>query len=225
MIKMRPIRSYMRRQGRMSADQKQALEKLWDYYCITGDEVNDLYSVFLRGAPNHLEIGFGMGDALLEMAQAHPENNYLGIEVHQPGVGQLLLRMHEENITNIRIVCNDANEIMDFLPASSLAEIYVFFPDPWEKIRHHKRRLIQGSFVLKLQKVIEPGGFLHVVTDCGEYAEYILSSVEENDGFSNVAGNGNYIPRPKARPLTRYEKRCIKKGTAHEVKDLLFKKI
>lgn len=220
---MLPIRSYVRRQGRMIPAQKRALDELWLDYGITEEGALDPEALFGRAAPRHLEIGFGMGDALLEMARAHPENDYLGVEVHLPGVGQLLLGLREMEITNVRIDRRDAIEVLECLPAHSLARVYLFFPDPWSKQRHHKRRLVQTSFVEKLRRVLVPGGLFHVATDWDDYAHHMLGVMEVADGFTNRAGSGNFHPRPVERPLTKFEQRGLQQG--HEVRDLLYDRI
>jgi tRNA (guanine-N7-)-methyltransferase len=204
----------------MVQSQKRALDELWQDYGITKDGALDPDVVFGRHAPRHLEIGFGMGDALLEMARAHPENDYLGCEVHLPGVGQLLLRLREMEITNVRIDRRDAIEVLDCLPARSLARVYLFFPDPWLKTRHRKRRLVQAAFVEKVQRVLRPGGLFHMATDWDDYALHMMSVMEKADDFSNRAGSGNFHPRPEDRPLTRFERRGLQQG--HEVRDLLY---
>ncbi len=207
----------------MISAQKRALDELWHSYGVTEKGILDLDALFGRQAPRHLEIGFGMGDALLEMARAHPENDYLGIEVHLPGVGQLLLRLQEMEITNVRIDRRDAIDVLQCLPARSLARVYLFFPDPWPKKRHHKRRLVQSAFVERLRRVLEPGGLFHAATDWDDYARHIQGVMEVADGFINRAGSGKFHPRPLARPLTKFEKRALRRG--HEVRDLLYDRI
>lgn len=220
---MFPIRSFKRRQGRMIPAQKRALEELWQYYGITEEGVLDLDALFGRQAPRHLEIGFGMGDALLEMARAHPENDYLGIEVHLPGVGRLLQRLREMEITNVRIDRRDAVKVLDRLPAQSLARVYLFFPDPWAKKRHQKRRLVQAAFVKKLGQVLESGGLFHVATDWDDYARHTIGVMEGAEGFDNQAGPGKFHLRPAERPVTKFEKRGLRRG--HEISDLLYERL
>ncbi len=217
---MFPIRSYKRRQGRMLPTQKRALDELWLRYGIIDEGPLDPILLFGRQAPLHLEIGFGMGGALLEMARAHPEINYLGIEVHLPGVGQLLLGLQELNITNVRIDRRDAIEVLERLPVQSLEQVCLFFPDPWSKKRHHKRRLVQAPFIEKLKRVLEPGGLFHAATDWDDYARHMLNLLDASDGFTNRAGSGNFHPRPPERPLTKFEQRGLLRG--HEVRDLLY---
>lgn len=222
---MFPIRSYVRRQGRMIPAQKRALDELWLHYGISEQGTLDLDELFGRQVPRHLEIGFGMGDALLEMARAHPENDYLGIEVHLPGVGQLMLRLRQMEITNVRIDRRDAVDVLGLLPAQSLAGVYLFFPDPWPKKRHHKRRLVQPAFVEKLKRVLEPGGFFHAATDSIDYARYILNIMETAEGFANRAGYSPdlFHPRPVERPLTKFEQRGLRRG--NEARDLFYCRI
>nr|MBF0222358.1 tRNA (guanosine(46)-N7)-methyltransferase TrmB [Desulfobulbaceae bacterium] len=215
-------RSYVRRQGRMMPAQRQALDELWTSYGIREAGVLNPGLLFGRQAPLYLEIGFGMGDALLEMAGAHPENDYLGVEVHLPGVGQLLLRIREKGITNIRIDRRDAIEVLELLPAGSLSGAFLLFPDPWSKKRHHKRRLVQPPFVNKLGRLLKPGGFFHAATDWADYAQHILEVMEASDGFVNLADSGSFHPRPPDRPMTRFEQRGLNRG--HVVKNLLYKR-
>jgi tRNA (guanine-N7-)-methyltransferase len=217
-----PIRSYMRRQGRMLASQKRALKELWPHFGI-GKESNIISEIFSRPAPIHLEIGFGMGDALLQMASDYPENNYLGIEVYQPGVGQLLLGIEKMNLANIRIISRDAIEVLDLLPSQSLAWVYLFFPDPWSKKRHHKRRLVQNPFVHKLNRVLESNGMFHTATDNDDYARQILKVMDNNENFINRSGLGKFHARPEDRPLTKFERRGIRRG--NNIRDLQYKKI
>jgi tRNA (guanine-N7-)-methyltransferase len=220
---MLPIRSYMRRQGRMLPAQRLALAESWQDYGVIGTGRLDLDTLFGRRAPRHLEIGFGMGDALLEMAQSHPENDYLGIEVHLPGVGRLLQRLGEMAITNVRIDRRDAVEVLAQLPAQSMARVYLFFPDPWSKKRQQKRRLVQALFIERLQQVLEPGGLFHATTDRDDYARHMITVIEATPGFINLAGPGHFFLRPAERPLTRYERRAVQQG--HEVRDLIYKRL
>ncbi|MBU0728505.1 MAG: tRNA (guanosine(46)-N7)-methyltransferase TrmB [Proteobacteria bacterium] len=220
---MYQIRSYMRRQGHMFPAQKRALAELWQDYGITVEGELTPDALFGRHAPLHLEIGFGMGDALLEMAGSHPENDYLGIEVHLPGVGRLLQRLQQREITNVRIDRRDAIEVLKYLPTQSLAGVYLFFPDPWSKKRHQKRRLVQAAFIEQLRQVLKPGGLFHATTDWDDYARHMLSVIESTDGFVNRAGPGNFHPRPEARPLTQFERRGLQQG--HEVRDLIYQRI
>ena len=217
------IRSYKRREGRMIPSRQRALDELWLDYGITEQGPLDLDGLFGRQAPCHLEIGFGMGDALLEMALKHPENNYLGVDVYLPGIGQLLLGIREMGITNVRIDRRDAMEVLALLPAGSLARVFLFFPDPWPKKRHQKRRLVQAPFVEKLRRVMEPGGYFHTATDWDDYARQIRRILEADDGFTGGTGSGEFYPDPVERSLTKFEKRGLRRG--HEVRDLLYERI
>jgi tRNA (guanine-N7-)-methyltransferase len=217
------IRSYKRREGRMIASRKRALDELWLDYGITEQGPLDLDRLFGRQAPCHLEIGFGMGEALLKMACKHPENNYLGVDVYLPGVGQLLLGIREMGITNVRIDRRDAMEVLALLPAGSLRGVSLFFPDPWPKQRHHKRRLVQTPFVEKLHRVLEPGGHFHAATDWDHYAWQICGFMEADNGFSSRSGSGEFYPGPVERPLTKFEIRGLRRG--HEVRELLYERI
>ena len=207
----------------MIPSRQRALDELWLDYGITEQGALDLDTLFGRPAPCHLEIGFGMGDALLEMARAHPENNYLGVEVYLPGIGQLLLSLREMGITNVRIDRRDAMEVLERLPAQSLGRVSLFFPDPWPKQRHQKRRLVQAPFVEKLRRVLEPGGHFHAATDWDDYARQMLGVMEDADGFTNWSGSGKFYPGPVERPLTKFEKRGLRRG--HEVRDLLYERV
>jgi tRNA (guanine-N7-)-methyltransferase len=218
----RPVRSYVLRGGRLTEGQKRALEELWPRYGIDDDDsVLDLEELFGSPAPVIMEIGFGNGDATWQMASAYPQENFLGVEVHRPGVGRLLLNIEKHGVENIRIACADA---MDFLRCriapESLAGVRIYFPDPWPKKRHHKRRIIQPGFVHLLHSRMRDGALLHLATDWEPYAEHMLEVIESGDGFVNLAGKGNYQPRPDWRPETKYEKRGERLG--HKVRDLLF---
>lgn len=202
--------------------QKNALDELWQYYGISEEGPLDLDAVFGRMAPRHVEIGFGMGDALVEMACAHPENDYLGIEVHLPGVGRLLQRVHQLELTNVRIDRRDAIEVLARIPPQSLTRVYLFFPDPWSKKRQQKRRLVQPAFVETLKQVVAPGGVFHLTTDRDDYAHHMVDVIESTEGFMNRAGAGNFHPRPADRPVTKFERRGLQQG--HDVRDLLYER-
>ena len=207
----------------MIPSRKRALDELWLDYGVTEQGPLDLDGLFGRQAPCHLEIGFGMGEALLEMARKHPENNYLGIDVYLPGVGQLLLGIREMGITNVRIDRRDAMEVLALLPAGSVSRVSLFFPDPWPKQRHQKRRLVQAPFVEKLRRVLEPGGHFHAATDWDDYARQICGIMEADDGFYNWSGSKEFYPGPVERPSTKFEKRGLRRG--HEVRELLYERI
>ena len=221
--KRRPIRSYVLRQGRFTEAQKRALEQLWPKYGIDfTEEALDLDAWFDRTAPITLEIGFGNGESLLAQALANPQNNYLGIEVHRPGVGHLLHRAHDAEVENLRVINHDAVEVLQQqIPDASLACVQLFFPDPWHKKRHHKRRIVNPDFIQLIQRKLEPGGHFHLATDWQDYAEYMLDLMENADGFSNTAGEGHFATDTD-RPKTKFEQRGRRLG--HGVWDLVFRK-
>lgn len=207
----------------MIPSRKNALDELWLDYGVTIEGPLDLAGLFGRQAPCHMEIGFGMGEALLEMACKHPEINYLGVDVYLPGVGQLLLDVRETGISNVRIDRRDAMEVLALLPGASLASVSLFFPDPWPKQRHHKRRLVQAPFVEELHRVLEPGGHFHAATDWDHYARQIREIMDSDENFSSCSGSGEFYPGYVKRPLTKFEKHALRRG--HEVRDFLYERI
>jgi tRNA (guanine-N7-)-methyltransferase len=214
----------VRREGRFTDAQRRALETLLPKYGVpAGEAPIDFVQLFGRAAPVHVEIGFGNGDALAAMAAAHPENNYLGIEVHRPGVGALLRRVEAEGLGNVRVACSDAVALMQRVPDGALSAVYLFFPDPWPKKRHHKRRLVQPEFAALLARKLYPGATWHLATDWEDYARHMLAMLSAAAGFENVAGPGQYAVRPEARPLTRFERRGQRLG--HGVWDLVFRRV
>jgi tRNA (guanine-N7-)-methyltransferase len=217
-----PIRSFVLRQGRVSNAQRRAVDTLLSVYGIAyAQGALDFEQVFGRRAPTILEVGFGMGETTARIAQAHPENNYLGIEVHTPGVGSLLKRIEEAGLANLRLIQHDAVEVLEHMIApASLSGAHIFFPDPWPKKRHHKRRLIQPGFVALLGSRLAPGACLHAATDWHEYAEQILAVFAAEPGLVNTATG--FAPRPDYRPLTKFESRGLKLG--HGVWDVIFRK-
>jgi tRNA (guanine-N7-)-methyltransferase len=219
-ISQRPIRSYVLRQGRISHAQQRARDTLMPEFGIAyAPNLLDFETVFERTAPTILEIGFGMGETTADIAARHPETNFLGIEVHSPGVGSLLKQIDERHLENVRILQHDAVEVVhDMIAPLSLHGIHVFFPDPWPKKRHHKRRLLQAGFVSELATRLEPRGYLHVATDWQEYAEHILQVLSAEPLLANTADS--YLVRPEHRPLTRFEERGLKLG--HDVFDIVF---
>jgi tRNA (guanine-N7-)-methyltransferase len=221
----RTVRSFVRRGGRLTSSQARALATLWPQFGVSAPHGElELDALFGRRAPRTLEIGFGNGDNLAELAARHPERDYLGVEVHEPGVGHLLLRVEREGLQNIRIAMHDAVEVVArWLPAGSIDETLVFFPDPWHKKRHHKRRLLQPAFLAELARVMAPGGRLHLATDWAPYAEQMLSLCEASPDFENATPGGGYTPRPGTRPETRFERRGLRLG--HEVFDLLYRRV
>jgi tRNA (guanine-N7-)-methyltransferase len=220
----RTIRSFVRRAGRITSAQRRALTELWPRYGIEPGETSlDLAALFPKRAPLIVEIGFGNGEALAAMAAAHPENNYLGIEVHRPGIGSLLLRVESGALTNIRLLEGDAKEVLaQRILAESIQGVHLFFPDPWPKKRHHKRRLVQTDFIELIRRALTAGGYFHLATDWQEYAEHMLALLTQTPGFENTAGVGCYAPRPEYRPLTKFERRGQRLG--HGVWDLIFRR-
>jgi tRNA (guanine-N7-)-methyltransferase len=218
----RPIRSFVLRQGRMSIAQQRAYDQLQSVYGIPyTPQVIDLNATYRRSAPKILEIGFGMGDATATIAAEHAENDYLGIEVHGPGVGSLLNQIEQRGLHNLRIVQHDAVEVLrDMIPDHSLAGVHIFFPDPWHKKRHNKRRLIKPEFVALISQKLAPCGYLHCATDWEDYAIQILQVLSDEPTLTNTAAD--YAPRPDYRPLTKFEQRGIRLG--HGVWDIVFNK-
>lgn len=219
----RPIRSFVMRSGRMTPAQERALQQNWVRFGIEADDTPlDWPALFDRDAPTVLEVGFGMGDSLLTMAQQEPEKNFVGIEVHRPGVGRLLNNVAKADARNIRVMREDAVTILERqVQPASLARVQIYFPDPWHKKRHHKRRLIQPELVELLASRLAPEGELHLATDWENYAEHMLDVLEASSDFSNVFGPGRYAPEPPhGRPETKFEQRGRRKG--HGVWDLLY---
>ena len=221
---LRKVRSFVRRERRFSLEQQRALDELMPRFGLdAGDAVIDLDKAFDRAGECHLEIGFGNGASLLAMAQANPDNNYLGIEVHRPGVCNVLLQIEQLAIKNVRVINADAVEVLNHnLADNSLDAVYIFFPDPWHKTRHHKRRLVQADFVNLLHRKLRPGGLLHLATDWEDYARHMLAVMNQVSGFTNQAADGKFSERPGYRLLTKFEQRGLRLG--HGVWDLLFRK-
>lgn len=218
----RSIRSFVKREGKMTSGQKNAIELLWPVCGVDlKNEVLDLADLFKRDAFTILEIGFGNGLSLADMAEAHPEQNYFGVEVHTPGVGGLLVQVKKRGLANVRVSQDDAVEVLDQQIADGcLDRVQIFFPDPWHKKRHHKRRLIQPEFVKTLIAKLKPTGIIHVATDWENYAEHILQVLSQEPRLTNTAAE--YAEKPAYRPLTKYENRG--KNLGHGVWDLLFEK-
>ena len=218
----RPVRSYVLRQGRLSPAQSRALETLGTRYVLPfAAAALDAAQVFGRRAPVVLEIGCGMGETSAAIAAAQPQTDFVGVEVHGPGVGALLNRIEAAKLANLRVIQHDAVEVVDAMIAErSLAGIHVYFPDPWPKKRHHKRRLLKPAFVHALARRLAPGGYLHVATDWAPYAEEILMALGSEPLLVNTAQR--YAPRPAWRPQTKFETRGLKLG--HEVFDLVFRR-
>lgn len=222
--RLRPIRSYVLRQGRMTEAQQRAFETLWSRYGLTlGDGLLGLSDIFGNSNPVTLEIGFGNGEALAQLAQRHPERNYLGVEVHSPGVGHLMIKLAQQECCNVRILQCDALALLrHHLAAASLAAVLLYFPDPWPKQRHHKRRIVRPEFADLVHRTLIPGGVLHMATDWENYAQHMLRLLSAHAGFNNRARAGEFSPRPESRPLTKFEQRgqCL----GHGVWDLLFER-
>jgi tRNA (guanine-N7-)-methyltransferase len=217
-----PIRSFVLRAGRMGPGQQRALAELGPRFVLPfAPQTLDYRAVFGRDAPTVLEIGFGMGDATATIAAALPGTNFIGIEVHAPGVGALLKRIGELGLANLRLIQHDAVEVLEQMIApASLAGVHIYFPDPWHKKRHHKRRLIQPAWVARLATRLAPGGYLHCATDWQPYAQQMLEVLSAEPALHNTAQG--YAARPQWRPLTKFEARGLKLG--HGVWDLLFRR-
>ncbi|MCF6253758.1 MAG: tRNA (guanosine(46)-N7)-methyltransferase TrmB [Thiomicrorhabdus sp.] len=219
------IKSFALRQGRLSQAQQKAIDTLWPTFGLEVDNtLLDFSQVFHRDAPTIVEIGFGMGKSLAEMAEANPDNNYIGIDVHRPGVGALLRLIAEKELTNIRVFNHDAIEVLEqCIPKNSLAGLYLFFPDPWHKTRHHKRRILQPAFAQSIAQHLKIGGHFHMATDWENYAEHMMEVMSMAPNYRNTAGEKVYTPRPDYRPLTKFEQRGQRLG--HGVWDLIFERI
>ena len=222
-VRRAPIRSFVLRPGRMGPGQLRALAELGPHFLLPfARQPLDLDTTFGRHAPRVLEIGFGMGGATAEVAAARPDTDFIGIEVHPPGVGTLLKRIGEGPLSNVRIVQHDAVEVLaQMIAPASLAGIHIWFPDPWHKKKHNKRRLIQSAFVARLVQYLQPGGYLHCATDWEPYAAQMLAVLQAEPSLANTAAG--YAPRPDWRPLTKFEDRGLKLG--HGVWDLLFRRL
>ncbi|WP_428353052.1 tRNA (guanosine(46)-N7)-methyltransferase TrmB [Methyloprofundus sp.] len=207
----------------MTAAQKQALDTLWGKYCLDHEASCDFATIFGRSAPVILEIGFGNGESLAKTAVENPDQDYIGIEVHKPGVGNLLAQLERQDISNVRIFYHDAIEILEkCIPAHSLSAVHLFFPDPWHKRKHHKRRIVRPSFVHLIAQKLVAGGYFHAATDWQHYAQHILKILNGAEFFTNQSFTQDYCPRPDYRPLTKFEQRGLRLG--HGVWDLIFKR-
>ena len=221
----RKVRSFVLRTGRLSEFQRQTMNDNWAAYGLEHQtEPFDFPTIYGNTNPIILEIGFGMGKSLVEMALQNPDKNYLGIEVHTPGVGACLAYAVEKQVKNLRVICHDATEILrDSIADNSLGGLQLFFPDPWHKAKHHKRRIVQPHFVETIYQKLQPNGFIHFATDWQNYAEQMLDVLKSAVGLRNVSPTNDYIPRPDFRPLTKFEQRGHKLG--HGVCDLYFIKM
>lgn len=219
------IRSFVRRQGRLTTAQNFALEKYMPKFGLQASSgAFDFAKVFKRQAPTHLEIGFGNGQSVANMAAAHPENNYLGVEVHRPGVGNLLQLIQVQELSNVRVMSDDVFEVLqNNIADNSLAAVYIYFPDPWHKRCHVKRRIVNPVFIEMLVAKMQLGGLLHMATDWKDYAKQMMRVLSDAPQFKNSAGANSYSVRPEWRTLTKFEQRGHRLG--HDVWDLMFTKI
>ncbi|MFQ5995315.1 MAG: tRNA (guanosine(46)-N7)-methyltransferase TrmB [Acidiferrobacterales bacterium] len=219
---MRSVRSYVRREGRITRAQSRALAQLWPTYGVVAQGgLLNFVELFGRKAPVFVEIGFGDGNGLCALARTHPQNNYLGIEVYRPGVGSLLLKLEAAAINNVRVIREDAAHVFAArIPDASLQAIYLFFPDPWPKKRHHKRRLVQTHFVELVATKLKPGGCFHVATDWQDYADHIMAVAAQVPALEKASGAADFAQRPEFHQLTRFERRGQALG--HQIWDLVY---
>jgi tRNA (guanine-N7-)-methyltransferase len=224
-FKPKSIRSFVIRAGKITAGQKNAFENSWHIYGLSlFNGKIDPETLFGRDAPLVLEIGFGMGDSLFQMAAQEPDKNFIGIEVHPPGVGRLINLAHQQELKNLRVYMADAMDVLeDCIPDESIDRLQLYFPDPWHKKKHNKRRIVQASFIQKIYPKLKMAGNLHMATDWQPYAEQMLDLISADEGFENLSIEKSFVSRPDYRPITKFEKRGEKLG--HGVWDLLFKKI
>jgi tRNA (guanine-N7-)-methyltransferase len=224
-VYIRKIQSFVKREGRLTSGQAKAIEQYWPTMGLlhSNGKLNAEQS-FARTAPLVLEIGFGMGKSLVEMAKNEADKDFIGIEVHRPGVGACLAEAAEREVTNLRIYEHDAVAVLaDCIEDGSLARVQLFFPDPWHKKKHHKRRIIQPDFVQNLRTKLAVGGIFHMATDWENYAQHMLAVMSAAPGFANLSALGDFVPRPEQRPLTKFEQRGHRLG--HGVWDLMFEKV
>lgn len=219
----RGIKSFVIRAGRLTKGQQGGLDRQWPRMGLElSDEPLDLATVFGRDAHVVFEIGYGMGQSLVQMAHAAPEKDFIGVEVHLPGVGSLLSMAEDAGVTNLRTFKDDAIEVLKRIPDNSIDTVQLFFPDPWHKKKHHKRRIVQPEFAQTLRRILKVGGVFHMATDWEQYKEHMLEVMDVAEGYENIAGTGQCVPRPVHRPLTKFENRGERLG--HGVWDLMFKK-
>ena len=224
-VRHRQIRSFVRREGRITPSQQLALDSLSPKYGIEyGDSIVDLNNIFNRKAQVSIDIGFGNGVSMLEIATNQSDWNHLGIEVHRPGMGRLFSQLEERKLSNVRAICADAVEVLtNMIADASIDRFLIFFPDPWPKKRHHKRRLIQQEFTQLMAKKLKSNGVVHLATDWQPYAQWMLEVMDDDSQYSNLAGEGNYSEKPNYRPTTKFETRGQKLG--HGVFDLIYKRL
>ena len=222
--KKRTIRSFVLRAGRMTEAQDKAYQTLWDEYGLVCQHQRlDLRETFGRNAPVVFEIGFGMGDSLLSQALNEPDRDFVGVEVHKPGVGRLMNEAKKIGVTNLRILCEDAVDVLsDGLGPQSLEGVQIYFPDPWHKKRHHKRRLVQLQLINLIAHRVRLGGFCHLATDWAPYAEWMVEMFSQTAAWHNISENGDFVARPARRPITKFETRGERLG--HEVFDLVYER-
>ncbi|WP_105213718.1 MULTISPECIES: tRNA (guanosine(46)-N7)-methyltransferase TrmB [unclassified Pseudoalteromonas] len=222
---IRKVRSFVKREGRLTKGQAASLEKCWPSMGLEHKNgLLDFTKVFGNDNPVVLEIGFGMGKSLVEMAKNDPNSNFIGIEVHRPGVGACLMDADAQEVTNLRVFEHDAVEVLaDCIADGSLAKVQLFFPDPWHKKRHHKRRIVQPEFVESLRSKLKIGGVFHMATDWENYAEHMLEVMQASENYANQSPTNDYMPRPDSRPLTKFEQRGHRLG--HGVWDLMFERV
>ena len=222
---IRKVRSFVKREGRLTKGQERALNDHWQTMGLNhSDGLIDTKALFGNDNPVVLEIGFGMGKSLVEMAKAAPLLNFIGIEVHKPGVGACISLAIEEGVDNLKVYEHDAIEILaDCIPESSLTTVQLFFPDPWHKKKHHKRRIVSAEFVGSIHQKLKVSGVFHMATDWENYAECMLEDMQSSQGYKNLSETNNYVPRPESRPLTKFENRGQRLG--HGVWDLQFAKV
>ena len=224
-VRIRKVTSFVLREGRLTKGQQKAIDDLWPQMGLDYQpEALDLSQTFGRQAPVVLEIGFGMGKSLVQMAKDAPDMDFIGIEVHKPGVGACLAEAHENGVNNLRVFEHDAVEVLNHCIAdNSLARLQLFFPDPWHKKRHHKRRIVQPEFAETIRKKLAIGGVFHMATDWENYAEHMLQVMQAAPGYKNQSQQNDYVPRPEHRPLTKFEQRGQRLG--HGVWDLMFERV
>lgn len=223
-VYIRKIQSFVKREGRLTRGQEKAIETNWETMGLEHKSgLLDMNEVFGRTAPVVLEIGFGMGKSLVTMAKNEPDKDFIGIEVHRPGVGACLAEAGEQGLTNLRVMDHDAVEVLkNMIPDGGLSRLQLFFPDPWHKKRHHKRRIVQPEFAALVLTKLQKGGCFHMATDWEPYAEHMAEVMNSTSGYANTAQEGTYVPRPEYRPITKFETRGQKLG--HGVWDLIYER-
>lgn len=219
----RSIRSFVVRAGRMTTAQQKGWDDHSQDYLLSPDVSFNPEQVFGRKAPLVFEVGFGMGQSLVEMAENFPEHDFIGVEVHRPGVGSVMHQAGQKGLSNLRLYCHDAIEVLEnCIQPSQIHRFQLYFPDPWHKKKHHKRRIVNDKFLSLLHRVLEPSGLVHMATDWVPYSEHMLETLNASEGFENTLSEGDFAARPSFRPETRFEQRGHRLG--HEVRDLLWRK-